>query len=241
VQYIYAWQVNRVFADKGPSERRDFAARSHFLNVAYNHGQSLKAVAFAYLIDPNDETFRTFGSATYGVRLDGAVHMSDRLLIPHQASYAFQEDWGNNQTAYGAHYYLLEAGLKMKNLGTLSAGYEVLGSDTDARVVTPFATAHKFNGFADAFVDNGGTRGLRDLYAVIAPTIPIKGVKLKFIFHQFWDDQGGDDLGQEYDAVTSYQLNEHVSFLYKFAYYNGGNKPDFSKTTRSTLQTTLVF
>jgi hypothetical protein len=41
--------------------------------------------------------------------------------------------------------------------------------------------------------------------------------------------------------VTTYELNKHVSFLYKFAYYDGGNKPDYSKRTRSTLDMTLKF
>jgi len=198
-------------------------------------------VAFVYLVDPNDDAVEEFGSATYGFRLSGSLPINDDLSVPYQASYAYQEDWGRNEVSYGANYYLVEGGLKMKEVGTLSGGYEVLGSDRDARIVTPFSTAHKFNGFADAFLNNGGTRGLRDLYAAIAPEIPLKDVDFKFIFHQFWDDQGGDNLGQEYDFVTSYQLNEHVSFLYKFAYYDGGNKPEFSKTTRSIVDTTIKF
>jgi hypothetical protein len=241
LQYIYSWEVKRIFADEGPPPQRDFSPRSHFLNLAYDHSTAIKAVAFVYLIDPSDSTFRTFGSASYGIRFTGSVNLTDTLSVPYQASYAYQEDWGNNQVSYGSNYYMLEGGLKANDVGTLSAGYEVLGSDRDAGVVTPFATAHKFNGFADAFLNNGGTRGVRDLYGAIAPAIPIKGVTFKFIFHQFWDDQGGDNLGQEYDFVTTYQVNEYVGFLYKFAYYNGGKKPTFLTTTRSTLQTTLKF
>ena len=240
-QYIYSWEVKRIFADQGGASTRDFGPRSHFANIAYTFGSHLKAVGFAYLIDPNKSNFRAFGSATYGMRLSGKVGVNDTLSLPYQASYAYQEDYGNNQISYGAHYYLVEGGLAVKKMGTLSAGFEVLGSDTDASIVTPFSTAHKFNGFADAFLDNGGVRGLRDLYASIAPAIPFERIKFKFIFHQFWDDQGGDNLGQEYDFVTTYELNKHVSFLYKFAYYDGGNKPDYSKRTRSTLDMTLKF
>lgn len=241
LQYVYVWQVNRIFADKGGAGTKDFGPRSHFVNLSYKANKALKATAFAYLIDPNQANFRAFGSATYGFRLNGAVGISDDVSLPYQASYAYQEDFGNNQTSYGAHYYMLEGGVKLKDVVTLSAGYEVLGSDGDARVVTPFSTAHKFNGFADAFLNNGGTRGLRDLYASVAPAIPLKGFKFKLIFHQFWDDQGGDNLGQEYDFVTTYAVNKHLSFLYKFAYYDGGNKPAFSKRTRSTLDMTLKF
>jgi len=240
-QYIYLWQVNRIFADKGGSGTQDFGPRSHLLNLAYDYGKELKAVAFVYLIDPNDANFRAFGSATYGFRLTGALPVDENWSVPYQASYAYQEDYGNNQVSYGANYYFIEAGLKKRKLGTLSAGYEVLGTDTDARVVTPFATAHKFNGFADAFLDNGGVRGLRDLYVSVAPAIPIEGVKLKFIAHQFWDDQGGDNVGQEYDLVTSYALNKYMSFLYKFAYFTGEKVRSPAKRTRSILQATVKF
>jgi hypothetical protein len=240
-QYIYAWGVKRIFADKGPAGRRDYGPRSHFMNLAYQHDQTLEAVVFAYLIDPNDDVFDANGSNTYGLRLSGKVPINDDFSLPYQASYAHQTDAGDNQVSYDADYYMLEGGLKMKSVGGIALGYEVLGSDRDAVVVTPFATAHKFNGFADAFLDNGGVRGLRDLFVTVTPAIPLKGVKMKLIFHQFYDDQGGDNLGQEYDLVTSYQLNKYISFLYKLAYFDGGKNRSPLSRTRSFLQTTFKF
>ena len=106
---------------------------------------------------------------------------------------------------------------------------------------TPFATAHKFNGFADAFLDNGGPRGLRDVFISITPAIPIEKLKLSAIFHQFYSDQGGDDLGQEYDAVATYDINQYLQVLYKVAYYDEGNRRSPSSRVRSILQTTFKF
>lgn len=240
-QYVYVWQVNRIFGDQGRAGTKDFGPRAHFINLSYAANKSLKATAFAYLIDPNQANFRAFGSATYGARINGAIPAVEGISIPYQLSYAYQEDYGNNQTSYDAHYYYIEAGVKKDKLGMISAGYEVLGSDTDARVVTPFSTAHKFNGFADAFLNNGGNRGLRDLFVSISPAIPVKGLKLKFVVHKFWDDQGGDNLGQEYDFVTSYAFNQYVSVLYKFAYYDEGSRLAFATRTRSTLDLTVKF
>ncbi len=241
VQYFYSWEVNRIFADKGPANRRDFNPRGHFLNAAYNLSPAFNAVGFVYLVDPDENVFLPFGSQTYGVRFAGLVALNDKLSIPYRASYAYQQDWGNNPTSYGAHYFWLESGLAVAKVLTFTAGYEHLGSDRDAVVVTPFATAHKFNGFADAFLNNGGNRGLRDLFVSVAPAIPLARVGLTLVFHQFWDDQGGDDLGQEYDAVATYALNQYIGFLYKLAYYDGGKKPAFSTVTRSTLQMTFKF
>jgi len=85
-------------------------------------------------------------------------------------------------------------------------------------------------------------RGLRDLYASIAPKMPCEGRKMKLAFHQFWDDQGGDALGQEYDMVTSYAIDEHVSLLWNVAYFDGGKKRSpVASVTRSILQATVDF
>ena len=244
VQYIYTWEVNRIFANDGLRGQKDFDPNGHFINVGYKANKALKAVGFIYLIDPGTSAgpVSTFGSATYGTRLTGTIEVSEKFSVPYQASYAYQTDWGRNQASYGAHYIMLETGATLKGLGTLSVGYENLGSDRDARVVTPFSTAHKFNGFADVFLNNGGVRGLRDLYVSLAPKMPFKKWKMKVTFHQFWDDQGGDNLGQEYDLVTSYKLNQYISFLWKTAYFDGGKRRSpTGSVTRSILQTTLKF
>lgn len=242
LQYIYAWDVHRIFANEGAAGQLDYDPNAHFLNVGYQASKALKAVAFAYLVDPDTPAYAAFGSATYGARFTGVIAISDDVSIPYQASYAYQTDWGRNQVSYDAHYAYVEGGLEYKPLGTVFFGYEHLGSDTDARIVTPFSTAHKFNGFADVFLNNGGLRGLRDFYVSFAPKMPFKKWKARFWFHQFWDDQGGDDLGQEYDFVTTYALNEYVSFLWKVAYFDGGkNRSPTASATRSTVQTTFKF
>lgn len=240
-QYVYAWEVNRIFGDQGPANRRDFGQNSHFINLSYKVAPQLKAVAFTYLLDTNDP-FAGNASNTYGFRLTGKIPVTEKLAINYQGSYAYQTDAADNAVDYGAHYGFAEASLAYEKVGAVAAGYELLGTDDgDARVVTPFSTAHKFNGFADVFLNNGGNRGLRDVWVSVAPAIPLKGVKLKVIFHQFYDDQGGDNLGQEYDAVASYKLNKYVSFLYKLGYFDGGKDRSPPTTVRNILQTTFKF
>ena len=88
---------------------------------------------------------------------------------------------------------------------------------------TPLATAHKFNGFADAFLNNGGARGLRDLAFTVAPELPWK-FKGKLIYHEFWRDDGGGRLGGEFDAVVSRPFNKYLSGLAKFSVFDGTSK-----------------
>ena len=242
-QYVYAWEVNRIFGDQGPANRRDFGITSHFLNIAYTFAQQLKAVGFVYSIDANDP-FAGNSSNTYGTRLTGLIPLTESLGIKYEGSYAYQQNAYDNPVDYDAHYYLADAGIKVKSVGLIGAGYEVLGTDNGkARIVTPFSTAHKFNGFADVFLNNGGVRGLRDVYAYLAPDLSMisKKLKFKFIFHQFYDDQGGDNLGVEYDLVSTYKVNKYWSFLYKFGYFDGGKNRSPLSTVRSILQTTIKF
>jgi len=41
VQYIYAWQVNRIFADNGPDNRRDYGPKSHWVRRGLKNGSDL--------------------------------------------------------------------------------------------------------------------------------------------------------------------------------------------------------
>jgi hypothetical protein len=118
------------------------------------------------------------------------------------------------------NYAWLSADLGFEPVGKLEVGFELLGSDNGtARFVTPLATAHKFNGFADVFLDNGRPTGLRDFFVSIDPNLPW-GMKGKFINHKFWDDDSGDNFGDEYDFVVSKQLMYGFSVLGVAAMYD---------------------
>ena len=245
VQYVYAWEVKRIFADQGgPANVRDYGPKSHFVNVKYAVGEPLEVSGFFYHISPNSDAYAIQATQTYGTRLAGRVDVSDEspLFLDYQVSAAYQRDAGRNQQDVDTYYLMFEPAIGLEEIGKLAVGYEVLGSDGgNAVLATPFATAHKFNGFADVFLNNGGPRGLRDVYVRVIPEIPLEGASFEFQFHQFYDDTGGDNLGQEYDFVTSYQLNKYLGFLYKFAYFDGGKNRSPLTTTRSILQTTIKF
>jgi hypothetical protein len=107
------------------------------------------------------------------------------------------------------------------DLGKLGIVYEMLGSDDgDNQFVTPLATAHKFNGFADAFLNNGGPEGLQDLHLRVSPALPWK-LEGTLAYHEFFSADGGDHLGREFDGVFTRRFNDYLVGLVKFGWFDG--------------------
>jgi hypothetical protein len=140
---------------------------------------------------------------------------------------AYQTDGPKNPNNYEAPYYAFEFNAHLKPV-MAGAGYEVLGSDKGISVQTPLATLHKFNGWADAFLVTPPD-GLQDLWIQGGVTFPAN-IPFRLIYHKFWTDRGGRDLGQEVDAVLSRKFGKYFSALAKYAYYDGpSGVPDAHK------------
>jgi hypothetical protein len=218
VQYAYLWDIQRIFGNQGPSaSSHDYDSDSHLARLSYGALEGHEFTAFAYLLDFGRDSPPNSANS-YGARAAGRFPIDDDWTIGYSASYAFQTDAGRNAVDYEAHYGWAHVDAGRKGLGTLGVTYEHLGSDNGKAVfVTSLATAHKFNGFADAFLDNGGVRGLQDLAITVAPQLPWK-LDGKIIYHEFWRADGGTHLGWEIDAVLKRPINEFLTALAKGAY-----------------------
>ena len=104
----------------------------------------------------------------------------------------------------------------------MTAGYELLGSDSGRAVQTPMATLHKFNGWADLFLTtpNGG---LEDIYGGIAYKFDgvkaLPGLNAAVTYHRFSSDAGSVRFGDEWDASLGFKLGR-VGLLAKYADYS---------------------
>ena len=215
--------MRRIFGDEGPPNRRDWNSESHLIRTEYNRWEAAKIVVFAYLLDFKNDA-PGFSSNSYGFRVTGKKTLSGPWGISYAGSYAYQTDAGKNPVNYSASYVAAEGGVFNTGLGAVAVGYELLGSDDGkARFVTPLATLHKFNGWADSFLNNGGPNGLQDLYLSIAPKLPW-GLKGKLVYHHFWSDEGSHSLADEVDVVLAKPINEHVTVLTKAAWFDGYSK-----------------
>jgi hypothetical protein len=234
----YLWDIRRIFGDKGSAAQKDWDSNSYLYHVAYDGFAGVDASAFAYLLDFDNSLVNSANS--YGFRATGRRQLSGTWSLPWATSYAYQTDAGDNPVDYRAHYVNAELGATLEGWGTLKGGYELLGSDDGkARFVTPLATAHKFNGYADAFLDNGGLGGLQDLYFTLAPKLPSK-LKGHVTYHRFWSDDGSDELGEEWDVVLSRPLTSYLVGLTKVALFNG-TPPGPADRWRFTLEFTFRY
>lgn len=236
--YGYIDYVTRIFANQGPPALRNFRSDSHLLRIGYDAWPTARIAAFAYLLDFENSPGNS--SNSYGLRVTGAQPLTAPWALSYAASYAAQTDAANNPVDYVVHYVAAEGGASYQGIGGVALGYELLGSDDgEARFLTPLSTAHKFNGWADAFLDNGGPNGLQDLYGSVTPQLPW-GMKSGFIYHRFWSDEGSDSLGWELDAILQRAFGPYVTVLTKFAYFDGRTEP-LSDRWRAWFEASFVF
>ncbi len=164
-------------------------------------------------------------------------HSFDRVwVLGYSGSFAHQVEAANNRNHYEARYGWVEGSAGHADWLTLGTGFENLGSDDGtARFGTPLATAHKFNGFADAFLDNGGDDGLRDYFVWIAPKLPF-GVTAKAIYHRFWTAEQKRHVGDEFDLLMTRRFGDHWLALLKAAVFEGQSRSGPADRWRLTLE-----
>jgi len=214
----YVTQRNRIFA-----EEADFDSDDIFLNASYKFGDAGKLVVYSYLLDQegvdggNDVEIDTYGlSYTGSVKVGGGA-------FNYTAEYATQDN-GDIDT----DYFNLGAGIKFNEAIKFSLAFESLGSDNGAgSFETPLATLHKFNGWADVFL-NTPAIGLEDFSATL--DAKFWGGNFKVAYHDFSGDEsdinGNDELGDEIDIQYTRNFGKHL--------YTGIKYSDFSQGSAET-------
>lgn len=226
--YAYLDHINRIFADD-----LDWDSQSHLVNSSYAFGTPLKLTAFAYLLD-FDGGGAAQSNATYGVRATGATTFGG-VQLDYAASYATQADYGNNPVAYDADYWTIDLSATHGPV-TGRIGYESLeGDGPGQRFITPLATGHAFAGWADVFLTtpHDGVEHLfiSGIYRVPITLPTLSSPTITATWRDFQAERTGADLGEEFDVQFTGALTRQLSFVLKYADYDGtGAPPD---TTRA--------
>lgn len=237
IDYAYVYKINRIFGpDDGPVQPADHEGDSHFLIAQYKLSDQHTLRGFAYLFDIDEDTKypagRTVGnsSTTYGLEYAGTFGNASL-----RASYATQSDAADSPLDYDADYYVVEGGLKLDKV-KLTLGYEVLGADNGVGFKTPYATLHKFQGWADKFLATPGD-GIEDIYAGIAGAAG--PVKLGAFYHEFSAEDSSADFGSEIDLVATWPVNKYVTLQLKFASFSSDDESRFADTDKAWLTVQL--
>ncbi len=222
LSYAYSDKALRIFGDdpRG-TPLHSFDGEFHLLDASYKADFGTIG-GYAYLIDvENPQTpARNVGeSNTFGVFYKSGPIYAE-LAYQDGTTGAAERDY---ETLYGHFTYTHSIG-KTK----LIAGVEYLGDDFK----TPFATVHKFNGFADRFIlqriglnnAGGAYNGITDVYlGYVKPGLP-GGLVFKGFLHYFMDADLGKTYGYEADAVLVKKITPNLKALAKFAYYVGDDE-----------------
>ena len=224
--YSYIHNANRIFADA--KKGADLGGNFHFLSVPFKINKNHKITAFAYLLD--FDTATALSTDTYGALYNGKF---GSVFV--NASAASQSDAGDNTSSFTATYLNAEVGSKFGSV-TVLGGYELLGSDNGVGFSTPFATLHKFQGWADKFLGTPG-EGVQDIY-VTAKT-KVQDIKLSATYHNLTSDTDSKDWGNELDLVAAYKIDKNYGVLVKYANYSADDKS--TDTNKLWIQATAKF
>ena len=228
-QYAYVWNVNRIFGPEDGAQPSDWRGSSHFLNVDFAVTEQHKLRGFAYLLDFDNDNGVPNSTETFGVAYSGTFGK-----FKLSAAVARQSDYGDSPLDFDANYYSVATSFALDPV-TLTAGYEVLGSDDGtAAFRTPLATLHKFQGWADKFLGTPND-GIKDLYFGVSGKLG--PIKLAATWHDFKSDENGSDYGSELDLVATYPVTRKTLVQLKYANYRAD---DFSTDTTKVWLTLAV-
>ncbi|MBI5772066.1 MAG: alginate export family protein [Verrucomicrobia bacterium] len=209
--YAYLDQINRVFSRRHAQGK--FDSESHVLHAAragLPGGATL--TGYGYLLDFKNSAPNS--CATWGASYVGTQKLNDTFKFAYRAEYARQSDYGSSTLNYESAYKCIEAGL-VTTPGSLTYGYELLGSDRNVGFKTPLATLHAFNGWADMFLTTPAA-GLANHYVKGTANLP-GAVAFTVFYHWYETDATSTKLGEEFNAIASRKFGKYLTAAVKYA------------------------
>ncbi|MBN8531261.1 MAG: FecR domain-containing protein [Alphaproteobacteria bacterium] len=216
--YAYVESMGGNLPDDSPAG--ELESDSHLVNLAYDGFPGGRLVAYAYLLDIENNP--AFSSQTYGLRYSGTTKLDGEWRLTTLLEHARQLDYANNPNDYSEPYWHLNLGLAWRGLEG-SVGFESLGGNGVSAVQTPYGTGHSFNGSAERFIRRPGN-GLDDVYlqAGYAPEtgLPLlQGSQFTLVHHWFSAERGGVEYGTEWDAAARFPFQERYFLGLEYANY----------------------
>lgn len=220
ITYAYLNQVHRIFGDDHPAGNLDLNAHAFWATHEAGPGT---LTGFAFLADVEDAA--AISHSTYGVNWTGHFGGDGEPSWRYMVEYSHQSDYADNPLSFDLSMLRAEIGVSQNGMDA-RLGVEQLEGDGTVGFMTPLATLHKFQGWADAFLVTPSD-GIRDIYLQLGYNFtdaPIgEALSTRVVFHDFESESGGADLGSEFGFLVTNRLTEHVGLEFKAAFFNGGD------------------
>lgn len=165
----------------------------------------------AYFYDMDIIDAPALSNRTWGLRYEYKKRMNSISMFA-DAEFAIQNRPNVRQEST-PRYFHFNAGLGYRN-HQMAFDIEQLGEQVGIGFVTPLASLHNFNGWADKFLVTPNT-GLND-YS-IRYILRLSPFKLNARYHFFATNDTQSSLGQELDIDLSYKLSHQSVLLLRFA------------------------
>ncbi len=198
----------------------DHDLESHFVRFQFNELDYSNIVAYAYFDDNKDRP--TVANNTLGLSYEFNYKVG-QLRYRARLDGAFQE---RTEAAKNSRipYALLELAVG-KNALEIMGRVEMMGEDDGAQFVTPLASVHEFNGWADKFlfIPSAG---------LVAQSLQVSWRqspwRMSFRYHVFNEYDGNSRYGDEFDFDITYKLLDKHSLHLRYGVFR--NSDEFENT-----------
>ncbi len=247
----YIYNVNRIFGEDHPTNS-DASLDGYLFNAQYTGLPYVNLEAYAYLLDYDRPNAFNVSNKTFGIRGWGKHALTESTNLLYAAELANQSDY---QTSFDQdnNYYMAEVGVWHKvGMGILDSvvaklSYEVLEGDLSeanapaggSRFVTPLATLHAYQGWADRFLNNPGA-GMEDAYLTLVANLAYQ-MKFLAIYHDFSANDAGFDYGTEIDLQLTKKFMKHYTVGIKYASYDADTNAGNTGATAADVDKFWVF
>ena len=211
---------NILASDTAGSEKTN----SVLLNANYKINKDFAVRVYDYMISSSHDTV---GAAVIG----SASDLGYKVEVAQQSTASMETDGTAITTIDSTLYTNLELSYKLSGMKFI-AGYESLGGDATTQFETPWATGHKFNGWADKFLGTPAN-GLVDTSVGVVYNGKENG-KVVATYHMFAAATGGADYGSEMDLLYKKKLAsvKGMSYLVKYAQFTADTASSYTDATK---------
>ena len=186
------------------------------------------SVLQAYYLDMDIKDALALSNRTIGIRYEHKGRTGKLRTLGHAELALQTRNEVSDNTSYLYQSFAIGAGYGPSEI---SVNYERLGENKDKSFVTPLASLHDKNGWADKFLltPNSGLRDYSLKYIWRKSPIKVDGR-----YHLFYTDVNQSAIGTEVDLDVEYKFANKQSFLLRLANFESLND-QFTSENRTFL------